>query len=502
MYIKRFTCLSFIIPCFIFSTKLYATVYYLDNAANGSDSGLSISNAFTSFDKAMAVVKSGDTLLISGGNNSKTYFLNSTIKLPSNFKFAVIPDDGHNGKVIIDGQDIVTPLIELKNQSNITIDGGINGKRHLIFQNWGGTANGKKPSTAVSGYGTGKLISDLTIRYIEIINDDTICSASDCSDIVLKRCAHLGRTGGGTLIEHNYFEGCIRENLVLGTGGKNKSRSYEDNIVQYNEFKGFRRPGNGKGGPDGIKGGGNTTIRFNKIYHEGLQNAEYNPSHSYEDGIQLLYPYNKVYGNLVYGYSQGAIRTDAISPSYSTKNLFIYNNVLYSTGKWGAQRGIALDGGIGGFYNVHIYNNTIVDFSYRGILIGTKPKTKTAEINIFNNILVDSPLVVKTNGDTSLVTIDYNLCLDKSYNHGGCETQEHDPYRPEKSFNFTRHSFGSTNNDLSLIGTDNMAIGAGKELSSFFTNDYLNMSRNEIWDLGAIKYSSNKFPTILNVIAR
>ena len=183
------------------------TNYYLDADATGTGTGLSVENAFTSF---AAVAASGfgrgDTLWISGGSTSKTYSLSADYWCPSGTTYKVNQQEGHNGLVIIDSGDI-PKFFQIRNRSDITIDGEVDGERHIRFQNWA-TSPGFV-AVVTSGSGTeDSSIDSLSIRYIEIISDDATCETQNCSDIAVRYYAYLNNTGGGALIEDNYFEGC------------------------------------------------------------------------------------------------------------------------------------------------------------------------------------------------------------------------------------------------------------------------------------------------------
>ncbi len=101
-----------IILIFLLGVSLcWATNYYVDKNAGGNNSGTSWSNAWTSFGSInWNLFQAGDTLFISGGSSSKTYFetlnINATQGTSSNRIIITKGNSaGHNGEVIIDGQD-------------------------------------------------------------------------------------------------------------------------------------------------------------------------------------------------------------------------------------------------------------------------------------------------------------------------------------------------------------------------------------------------------------
>ena len=99
-----------ILCLFLFNTA-FATNYYVDNNATGNNSGSSWTNAWQSFaDINWSLIQPGDIIYISGGSSSKTYFETLNIgthgEPGNNVLISKGIDPGHNGDVVIDGQDI------------------------------------------------------------------------------------------------------------------------------------------------------------------------------------------------------------------------------------------------------------------------------------------------------------------------------------------------------------------------------------------------------------
>ena len=90
----------------------YARNHYVDKSANGSNNGTSWSNAWESFGSInWSSISAGDTIYISGGSSSKTYYETLQVGSASGTSSAPITitkgqTSGHNGKVIIDGADL------------------------------------------------------------------------------------------------------------------------------------------------------------------------------------------------------------------------------------------------------------------------------------------------------------------------------------------------------------------------------------------------------------
>ncbi len=100
----------FIVFILLASTPLLSfTNHYIDNAASGGNNGSSWENAWQGFaDIDWNSILPGDTVFISGGSSSKTYFEQLTITKSGTSGNPIVftkgQDTGHEGSVLIDGE--------------------------------------------------------------------------------------------------------------------------------------------------------------------------------------------------------------------------------------------------------------------------------------------------------------------------------------------------------------------------------------------------------------
>jgi len=125
----------------VFATPLWSSDHYIDNTASGNNDGTSWVHAWESFaDINWPSINSGDTVYISGGNSSKTYFeaLNPSASGSAGSPIIITKgeDPNHNGTVIIDGAGTRGAGVD-HSQNYITLD-GLNFEDHV---GTGGTIN-------------------------------------------------------------------------------------------------------------------------------------------------------------------------------------------------------------------------------------------------------------------------------------------------------------------------------------------------------------------------
>ena len=118
--------MSFLISIFGANVNSYAAKHYVDKSANGANNGSSWANAWETFaDINWGSISPGDTLYISGGSNSKTYYELLDVNVSGTSSGVITirggTDANHNGTVIIDGQNSRSYAIDLNDADYVTV---------------------------------------------------------------------------------------------------------------------------------------------------------------------------------------------------------------------------------------------------------------------------------------------------------------------------------------------------------------------------------------------
>jgi hypothetical protein len=438
-----------------------AANWYVDKDAQGSNNGTSWNNAWNSLNR-ISGVSAGDTVYISGGSTSKTYTLSSswspsagTSGHPITYK--VGQDSGHNGTVIIDGNNSASNCIALSNYT--TIDGEVSGSRHMTLQN--STSN---QINAVSR--TGVKIAYITVSSDIVFNAATFYEISHCylvgeNDVAISFSdaspSDLG--WGANSIHDNYFQ-----------------------LNQANDASGY--------GTDGLQ-----WVNCADIYNNQFIGTETGYSGGqHQDGIQTDNYKNRIYNNLFRDLGNYPIFIDAFK---NITNLRIYNNVIeYTNSKWsgGLQQAIAVgrDGGAAGtlyFTNVIVGNNTCCNVADKCIAtIENALQVWDSSSVFYNNISIGG--VWGSNNIPPSAT-GYGSATNKRVTTGG--TNIFVDYR----------ALGNGTSDLHLKSADTVLKDQGTSMPSYFTTDKDGISRPQgsAWDIGAYEYRGGPpAPTGVRVI--
>ena len=464
----------------IFSPTLSMN-WYVDNQADGSNNGTSWLNAWNSF-SYITGVKAGDTLYISGGSLSKTYYESLTLGTSGSDGNPVVikvgQESGHNGTVVIDGQDSSNNCIYIFNYT--TIDGEVNGQIRLRCEN-----------SFQDGIYSQRNSQNITIKYVEVKNCGKdrkydgieLLQPQDC---VIEYC----------LIHGNY------QNGLKMTGSRG---SWGSNIIRYNEIT--------NNCDDGISGRNGLDIYENKIHHQGIFCSTGHP-----DGIQTMGNYVRIFNNEIYDNFTQQIILSFDNPN--SGHIQIFNNVIYQTDDTNIKAKFARGINVRStrkcktIEDVIITNNTFVDLNFSGILVKVNRGSIISNrypIIIKNNIIYNCHLNgrAKKNGifigktgnyDKNSIIIDYNLLNNGQFGASLIKWKENNYSNKEFAEKGLGQQHGQTGDPYfvtySQYGNDNNfrlkqnspAIGNGIDLSMYYTIDFNERIRDDKWDIGAFKF--------------
>lgn len=235
VFIKKTSALVFVSLFFLISaySTCIAANYYVDNAAGGSNTGADWNNAWESFSSIdWSKVAAGDTVFISGGSTSKTYRESLTIGKSgaSGNRITITKGTsaGHNGEVIIDGQNTRGTLIELGSRtyvtvSNLTVTNSSGGGRSINIK--GGKNLIVDRNTIEHTRRAGVFIenaTDCTISNNTMYTDDYVSEQTD--GIYSQRNTNVTFDGNHITINNSHQDGhddCIQSYVDNGITAKN-----------------------------------------------------------------------------------------------------------------------------------------------------------------------------------------------------------------------------------------------------------------------------------------
>ena len=328
----------------------FATNYYVSNAGNDSNNGLTTTQSWKTLGKVNSFTfKAGDKILFNKGNTWA-----EALTIPSSGTSGspiVFSSYGSGAMPIITGSDSRDYCISTNNKSYITID-GLN-LVHALGSNYDYGALKIGTATVV-----GIVIKNCTIEN----NRKTgIALAASSSALSIKIDSCIVRNNGmfGILNSGDFTTGQISNCQINGNGTYTDADSQQTSNIQGDL--------------------GNLDIFGNTIYNAAPGSVTYNAQCH---GIYVSTPspsgnYANIHNNIIYGNTTGA----GIKCRYNSN---IYNNLLY-----GNQGGQIVTGGnltTNATYNIH--NNIIFNsINGYGSITEDAKGSGTLSLNIYNNTL-------------------------------------------------------------------------------------------------------------------
>lgn len=341
---------KFVLICLacLFFLSLKASNYYVSNAGNDSNSGLSLSSAFLTLEHASDVVIAGDTVFVANGNYVGFDHRGTSGISGSPIVFKALG----NAVQIVQSGPVRDDGINIENVDYIEIDG-------FISNNMPGSGNG--------------------IRVVLADN----CVIRNCTtDGNAERGIFTGFTDD-ILIEYNTCMNSIDEHGIY------VSNSSDRPVIRYNTCYGNNRIGIHMNADASI--GGDGIISDAQVYNNILYNNGGGAGINM-DGLQNPVVYN----NLIYNnhFAQG-IALFQQDGAIVTNGAKIFNNTIIvpSDGRWGIHMKDGAD------QNTEIYNNIIINqHAWRGCITAESTSQLSCDYNILND-------KVSASGDGSTISL-------------------------------------------------------------------------------------------------
>lgn len=481
-------------------TGALAVNWYVNPDATGPNNGTTWSNAWRNFSSIVwgtAGVKAGDTLFISGGTAGRVYTETLTVGAggTASSRIFIRPgqDAGHNGPVIWDfdaqGDSGSGSAISMNGRNYITIDGGMNGARHLVIRNLRNVLNEFAGIGIAADNARGLVVSN-----VHIYNVNNALKAWYAAEYDIGGNVFQGR--GDAVVS------------LVASGGSSAVNRFHHNFVEI-LFNTATPPG-GSGpyaGPDGLQCGGNISIYNNtfKVTRTGVYTSSQHP-----DSIQTVGDDVRIFNNEFINIGDSGIDR-GLYADQTPSDIWIYNNVFRIVDAADTYpEYIRLYAGSGGGHlaslnNFKVLNNLFVDNvnNYYPIRLNSFNNSAASgsgnEIknNIFYNMgTATYPVLFIENAPNLQFEFDRNVYFNSGaaphINYRGRDyslsewKSTFEPGAVTAAPQFIAYSPRGATNDFHLRATDTVARDAGVNLSAYFGGDKDGVARPQGtgWDIG------------------
>jgi len=432
----------------ILPSLVSATDYYVDNSLSTNGNGLSWSTAWNSFGNInWNSINAGDTLYISGGSSSKTYHETLTVAASGSSTSNMVRIDvganspspsGHDGMVIIDGSSTRDHAIEISGDDYVQVYGSYGSIYKLLLQN--------------HTYRTIEIVdsSYVYIDYVKINN-------ADSRGVFLQEAQH-SRVRGCDIRTGSVSGSSQADGIYMQWGNDN---IIEDNVI----ILGINTPSAHVDCFQSANYESRLIVRGNWFEWTAGRGNEHSHTFIIEDVDDWTYIYN----NVMIGSTSGQ-----------------YVPCLYLKDTWPDSDGI-----------YYIWNNILVgaktgEGSVWPVLhLGACDNDAIGAIK--NNIIVSyDAYPIYSNDELTAGKMDNNLLLrdlggDVSRIATGRSWAEHQSagYDPNGLNVDPEYNVG---NEYRPLDDTAPTIGAGADISGYFTDDRDQNTRSIPWDIGAYEF--------------